>query len=66
MTAKQKAFSLYFKFIRDIIADNEKAKKGALIAVDEMLEDDVYDMSEDLFNTRIEYWQDVKQEIEKL
>ena len=37
MTPKAKAFSLYFKFIRDVIGDDKKAKQCALIAVDEIL-----------------------------
>lgn len=41
-------------------------KQCALMAVDEILEDDVYDMSEELFENRIKYWEEVKQEIEKL
>jgi hypothetical protein len=36
-----------------------------LILVDEILDEDVYDMSEELFDKRIEYWIEVKQEIEK-
>lgn len=42
------------------------AKQCALIAVDEILDDDVYDMSEDLFEKRILYWEEVKQEIQNL
>lgn len=44
----------------------EQARYCALIAVDEILDDDVYDMSEQLFENRINYWEEVKQEIEKL
>lgn len=42
------------------------AKKCALILVDEMLNDDVYDMSEEIFEMRIIYWEEVKQEIQNL
>ena len=42
------------------------AKQCALIAVDEILDDDVYDMSEELFEKRINYWEEVKQEIQAL
>jgi hypothetical protein len=64
MTPKEKAFSLYFKFIRDIIADNEKAKQCALIAVDECIES----LHEHHWQNRliIDYYEEVKQEIEKL
>ena len=73
MTAVEKANELYSKyddllnkdFGNPIVFDNQ-IKQCALIAVDEILDDDVYDMSEELFEKRIEYWQEVKQEIEKL
>jgi hypothetical protein len=42
------------------------AKQCALILVDEMLNDDVYDMSEEIFEMRIIYWEEVKQEIQNL
>lgn len=72
MTAKAKAFNLYFKFIRDVIADNEKAKQCALIAVDEILNLDLHDVG-DYKNFEgipsewyISYWNEVKKEIQKL
>ncbi len=61
MTPKQKAFELYFKFYRDIIADNDRAKQSALIAVDEILNLDIDTNVLDYW-----WWQEVKQEIEKL
>jgi hypothetical protein len=70
MIPKEKAQELVNKFIQYVPAEEEfewdYAKKCALIAVDEILDDDVYDMSEQLFDRRIEYWNEVKQEIEKL
>jgi hypothetical protein len=42
------------------------AKQCALIAVDEILDVDCCDMSEECFDNHIEYWEEVKQEIEKL
>jgi hypothetical protein len=42
------------------------SKQSALIAVDEILDDDVFDMSEELFEARIQYWENVKKEIGKL
>jgi hypothetical protein len=42
------------------------AKQCALIAVNEILDVDCFDMSEEHFDNHIEYWQEVKQEIKKL
>ena len=82
MTPKEKANELVDKFYQrfplkmDVITtrgdlsweyDNwEQAKQCAIIAVDEILDDDMYDMSQELFENRINYWQQVKQEIENL
>jgi hypothetical protein len=65
MTPKEKAKELYTTYI-DYTFGDFNCKQCALIAVDEILEDNVDDMSEELFDIRIEYWQEVKQEIEKL
>ena len=65
MTPKQKAFELYFKFYRDIIADNDKAKQSALIAVDEIGNSIVItDLT--TAENQFKYWEEVKQEIENL
>jgi hypothetical protein len=56
MIPKEKAkefFRKYFKLI-----EHDTAKKCALIAVDEIIEECVWDWTE--------YWEEVKQEIEKL
>ena len=71
MSPKEKANILITKFIKHSRAEKDikpiqSAKQCALIAVDEILDDDVYDMSEELFENRINYWEQVKQEIEKL
>jgi hypothetical protein len=73
MTPKEKAAELvnrYAIYLRaNLMYDEdaeEDAKQCALIAVDEILEDNVDDMSEEFFDIRIEYWQEVKREIEKL
>ena len=76
MTPKAKAENLIEKFIPNTRIWNEEkkvwedciesAKRCALIAVDELLDDDVYDMSEQPFEKRIEYWQEVKQELLKI
>jgi hypothetical protein len=64
MTPKEKAKELYWKYyqnISDTSFPEETAKKCALIAVDEIL-----DNLEDNTGKDIKYWQEVKQEIEKL
>jgi hypothetical protein len=75
MTAKDKAKELVEKFIEHTqewdeidgyVNDVYNSKQCALIAVDEILDDDVYDMSEELFEKRINYWEEVKQEIQNL
>jgi len=73
MTPEEKAkdlFDKYWNVDSDIdsaaYTDKNMAIKCALIAVDEILDDDMYDMSEDLFEKRILYWEEVKQEIQNL
>lgn len=74
MTPKEKAKQLYSKMENSIEGLEGKewydsAKQCALIAVDEILNFDVRAKSEPQFviERRIdEYWQEVKQEIEKL
>jgi hypothetical protein len=69
MTPKQKAFHLHFSFIRDVIADNDKAKICALKVVDEILEalnDNLIEYAGVYRYEANDYWQEVKQEIEKL
>jgi hypothetical protein len=72
MTPQEKANQLvnvYYNGIMSFLTNNmklENAKKCALIAVDEILDVDCCDMSEAYFYNHIEYWQEVKQEIEKL
>ena len=69
MTPKEKAKEIYNKFDMIIYTDQDhhsQVKRCSLRAVDEILDDDVYDMSEELFEKRIEYWEEVKQEINNL
>ena len=72
MTPKEKARDLVNKFYPNVqwkLGQEDcldRTKRCALIAVDEILDDDMYDMSEDLFEKRILYWENVKQEIKKL
>ena len=63
MTPKQKARELYDKFI-DITsfkANRVQAKQSALIMCDEILQ-----LLINYYNTEIDFWLDVKNEIKKL
>jgi hypothetical protein len=75
MTPKEKAIELVHKYVNLTdgwvygIASWEHKKKCALIAVDEIceiLEDNGFTFIEYHDRTTIEYWLQVKQEIEKL
>ncbi len=67
MTPKEKAKEIYCKYtdalnIRDLqTTANPFAKQCALIAVDEVINSEIFKWLEDEI-----YWQEVKQEIEKL
>jgi hypothetical protein len=67
MTPKEKAIELSdkFYFISSFFSDSEDAKQCALIAVDEVL-DAIVIINEYDFEPLNEYWQEVKQEVEKL
>lgn len=62
MTPKEKAEEIYYKFtcVAPLHSDN---KECALIAVDELIEEAYFT---DGYYDRQEYWEQVKQEIEKL
>jgi hypothetical protein len=66
MTPKEKAKQLYFKMHSQEHIISKEAKQCALIAVDEILEDNRINYM--LLGVGIgkHYWQEVKQEIEKL
>ena len=71
MTPQEKAIELVdkFKYISYYLDDIQNHKEGALIAVQEIISEmsdyyDEYDCTKTL--KKIEYWQEVKQEIEKL
>jgi hypothetical protein len=71
MTPKEKAKELVDKFRNRSIELGHShsqllAEANTLIAVDEILDDDMYGMEEEYFEKRIEYWKEVKQEIERL
>lgn len=66
MEAKDKAKELFLKYHNLWINGNSiMAKQCALIAVDEILEE-LLECGEVWMKSRIKYWQEVKQEIEKL
>jgi hypothetical protein len=67
MTPKEKAIDLMDKYLDlDIHIYFEDAKQCALIAVDEIINNSLEYMGCDLKDGEIIYWQEVKQEIEKL
>ena len=63
MTPQEKAEELVNKYwITDFDIYEEESKQCALIAVDEL----IYETQFEVPNIRQRYWQEVKQEIEKL
>lgn len=74
MTPQEKAIKLHSKFLRCkdfsnsyyVIPIYEDAIQCALIAVDEILNDDLYIATREDLIARKEYWHEVKQEIEQL
>jgi len=69
MTPKEKAEELvgkYYVIIYHTIHQQQKAKECALITVDEILGDIDDSILHPQNNEAINYWQEVKQEIEKL
>ena len=73
MTPKEKAKELQLKYYVNIplnclMLDENLSKKMALIAVDELIEhlQPASDFGGEINKYTIEYWQEVKQEIEKL
>ena len=69
MKAKEKAIDLFNKFLKTdekctySFVGDKVAKQCALIAVDEIIENEKIDNLED---NNLSYWEEVKQEIEKL
>ena len=63
MTAKEKAMEIAMKF--DKYGQTDNAVKCALICVDEILES-LWNVGHSFSNDEIKYWQEVKQEINKL
>jgi hypothetical protein len=63
----EKAMELMLKYYNAIPMNTISfAKQFALIAVNEILDDDMYGMEEEHFEKRINYWKKVKQYIIKL
>lgn len=66
MTAKEKAKELFIRNF-EITVDDYCAKQCALVAVDEVINCcEEYDKLPETWVTQINYWQEVRQEIEKL
>lgn len=66
MRPEAKAFHLYFSIVRDIIADDKKAKLITEKIVSEIIDSHLHTYgSNSLINT-IEYWSEVKKEIIKI
>ena len=64
MTPKQKAVELYNKYLKlSTYMTDREIKQCALIAVDELIEEAYFT---DGYYDRLEYWYNVKLEIEKL
>jgi hypothetical protein len=66
MNTKAKAFHLYFSVIRDIIADEQKAKLITTKIIDEIIQSHLYHEYPDDIYKNLKYWNEVKQQTEKL
>lgn len=66
MNTEAKAFHLYFSIIRDIIADDKKAKLITNKIVDEIIESHIYKFDTENIYETIKYWQEVKEKIIKI
>jgi hypothetical protein len=68
MTPKEKAqylFDIYTNYVGEYDV-NKHAKQCAIIAVDEVIAHIEPSASMDVIEARVKYWNEVKQEIEKL
>ena len=73
MTPKEKAIELHNKILNITFDDRDipgeptwVSTKCALIAVDEIIKANPYEVSKTDMDSTIDYWQEVKQEIENL
>ena len=65
MNTQSKAFHIYFSIIRDIIANDEKAKLITNKIVDEIIESHLFIYDTKSIVKTIEYWKEVKEQINK-
>ena len=65
MAPKQKAAYLIVKYMSKVV-NMQVAKECALVAADEIIANIEPSVSMDVIEARVKYWQEVKQEIEKL
>jgi hypothetical protein len=65
MNPKQKAAYLVLKYMSKVVS-KQVAKECALVAVDEIIANIEPSISIDVIEARVKYWQEVKQEIEKI
>jgi hypothetical protein len=75
MTPKEKAKEFMHYYLKELLSAkysingfviNDLAKQCALIAVDEIIAEIEPSVSMDVIEARIKYWNEVKQELEKL
>jgi hypothetical protein len=72
MTPKERANQLvnvYYNSIMSFLTNNmklENAKKCALIAVDEIISEIEPSVSMDIIESRVKYWNEVRQEIKNI
>ena len=66
MTPQKKALDLYNRMIVDFTIDKWQSKHCALIAVDELEKQEATLLNYNSESYSSEYWQEVKQQIEKL
>lgn len=64
MTPKEKAAYLVVKYMSKVVSKNV-AKECALVAVDEIIANIEPSVSMDVIESRVNYWTEVKEEIEK-
>lgn len=69
MTPKEKAeelFKKYLPYVNDYSSPEQGAKDLCMITVDELMQSDWYIPTREEHNKWVQYWQEVKQEINQL
>lgn len=66
MRPEAKAFHLYFSIVRDIIADDEKAKLITEKIVSEIIDSHLQMYDPNSFKNTLNYWKNVSKEIHKI